>query len=580
MKNLYFMASVFLVSTSISGFSGKIWASEAPVEQQPPSTDTMSATLVETGEAPALDPEPQAASPETVSPTVVPPPPPPQSEESQAQLMVNHLKVLQEIKDRGGYKKEVPTINNIQLSDLLQTPTFQKIYYDLTGTPNLEKKTPDEIVRVVVEGMLQTIKNKIASLKAKDPTYTEGDRIFADMQKDFTKVVEEATALTLKAIREEVTMMKEGYEVFYHAHLPLLRLYYDMLSTIVGYFKIQKMDPLKVLRDKKVIDNEFPDIPTFLQDFSREFATYAASNGMPVLSDADPKFLGFSSGPDHLLWSKINAASVNLSLLGNQSKLGENTFYYFFNAFSHINSLDFLFEALLKKILVGKTDAEIKERVRQYVDLFQKHMERGGGNLLQIFVKSSAVKNMVYLSWPYGIPVWLDGNTKHLAVKDGRPNSPIPMLWVPPEGNIYDTGPQYLLPDPAVSLKLYRSNPEEFVKKFSPANAKLRLQTKKQIFDRQQARLVMDMSSISDPEKIKVDTYTRYQIPKGMEKNYYNKLNQMIDEDMNYFLRGYKGDDESKLGRLQKYILAGEQFKAEAAKEKAQEASAQGSGGE
>ncbi len=475
------------------------------------------------------------------------------------QLTTGHLEVLREIKDRANIKKEVVTINDIPIAKLEVTPTFRYILY---GLKNVDQKNinPDEIVSMAVREMLKTIQMKIKALKAKDSSYTEGDRIYADMQNDFERVVGSAVDLTLKAIREEVVMIVDNdYEVFYHAHLPTLRLYYDMLSSIVSYFKIQKIDYLKVIRDKQ-LTNEFVDIPSYLQTFNQQFEAYSDNKELPVFSDKDPKLLGFGSGPDHLLWAKINMISANLSLLGNRYKLGENTFYYFFNAFSHINSLDFLFESLLKKLLINKTDAEIKTRVQQYTLLFERYMAQGGGNLLQIFIKSPAVKKMTYFSWPYGIPVWLD-HTRHLAVINNSINSPLPMLWLPNESFIYETEQRrFMLPDPMVDLKLYRTNPEAFIAKYAPNGMVLNQKTKNQIYDRQQVRIVTNMALITDPNIMSIKAYTRYQIPEKINKIYEVKLHQMIKDDMEYYLNNSQGDKESSLGRLQRYISQGNQY--------------------
>lgn len=469
------------------------------------------------------------------------------------QLTTGHLEVLQAIKDRVNIQKEVVTINNIPMSKLEVTPTFKYIIYN---AKNLDKQNinADEVVTTAVQEMLKTIQRKIKSLKEKDPTYTEGDRIYADMQNDFERVVASAVNLTLKAIRKEVVMVADNnYEVFYHAHLPALRLYYDMLSEIVGYFKIQKIDYLKVIRDKQ-LTNEFIDIPNFLQTYKQQFENYSDSKELPIFSDKDPKLLGFGSGPDHLLWAKINMISANLSLLGNRLKLGENTFYYFFNAFSHINSLDFLFESLLKKILINKTDAEIKIRVQQYLTIFERYMERGGGNLLQIFIKSPSVKKMTYFSWPYGIPVWLD-HTRHLAVVNNSISSPLPMLWLPNDNFVYETAQRsFMLPDPTVDLKLYRTNPEAYITKYAPNGINLDQKTKYQIYDRQQVRIITNMALISDPNIMSIEAYTRYKIPEILKKNYEHMLHKMIKEDIDYYLQHSHGDKDSSLGRLQQYI--------------------------
>ena len=184
-------------------------------------------------------------------------------------------------------------------------------------------------------------------------------------------------------------------------------------------------------------------------------------------------------------------------------------------------------------------------------------MERGGGNLLQIFIKSPFVKKMTYFSWPYGIPVWLD-HTRHLAVTNNSINSPLPMLWLPDESFVYETEQRrFMLPDPTVDLKLYRTNPEAYIEKYVPKGMKLDQKTKDQIYDRQQVRIVTNMALITDPNVMSIEAYTRYTVPKKLKNHYEFILHKMIKEDVDYYLSNSKGDKESALGRLQHYINQG-----------------------
>jgi|GEM_PF-2811288 len=430
----------------------------------------------------------------------------------QAKEILAHIDVLKELKAKA--KEEYMNLDS-----------FEKEVYATQSGQHLKAYFPGKTVSEALEGMvhkeLKTLKGKIQGQKKRDPSFTEGDPILGMLESNYDKVYLESLAYAKRSIANEIKYGKDHY-VLYHAHMPDLGLYYDMLKEIKQILKIESFGTTNIFRE---MGADYTSIKKLLENYEENLREYSASKGKPLNATGPGSIMGFSEAPDHMIWAKNNMISANVSLFGNVGKLGENTFYYFLNSMSHISNVDFLVERLLKTVMPQATSAEVSQRLTQYKNVFEDHMRKGGGHLLQVFVKKEKIDEMAFASHPYGVPIWIDKKTNHFAMSRGKTT---------PLAKISADEKRYRLPKVSSYLDMYTKSPHKFSNMFSPVHKKRSPKQEYFYNDAAQVRLLMD------PQKLLDNTFviesTRNRVFNADVKAYQTEVRSLVLEDMSQYI--------------------------------------------
>ncbi len=451
-----------------------------------------------------------------------------EEEYMEAKFFVQYLDVLKELKGAisiRDFSKDPASFYKTQ------TGIYLKTFYD--------SENPEKALEQFANDMLGTILKKIENLKKNDPTYNEADGIYEELKHHYDRVYLELLALLRRCISKEMENQK-NYYVFYHAHMPELRLYYDMLRAFSSYLAISNVSNNPFRASSALL--KYKNIPEFLKLYEAELKAYAKTQHLEFVSkDTQNSTFGFGFGPDHITWAKIHLLSANLTLGGNRLKLGENTLYYFLNAFSHmsLDKIDFLLKTLLESFVEPQ---EVEKKLKRYKDLFQKYLSESQGNLVQIFIKKDKVERLAFPSWPFGIPIYIERKSKRVAVNSLNAGWPAPYIASHPRSLRLVSSSDY--------MKEFTIAPEKFIENY----AFRALKGRKNVIDFAQVRLIMDPASFVDSSTVKTVCYTRNRISPAMLDKYYKGLDEFVREDMSSFVKKTNLGDDNILSRLLKYL--------------------------
>jgi len=430
----------------------------------------------------------------------------------QAKEILAHIDVLKELKAKA--KEEYMNLD-----------AFAKEVYATQSGQHLKAYFPNSTVSEALEGMvhkeLKTLKGKILGQKKRDPSFTEGDPILSMLESNYDKVYLESLGYAKRSIANEIKYGKDYY-VLYHAHMPDLGLYYDMLKEIKQVLKIESFGTTNIFRE---MGADYSSMKKLLKDYEENLKEFTKTRNEPLNATGPGSIMGFSQAPDHMIWAKNSMVSANISLFGNVGKLGENTFYYFLNSMSHISNVDFLIERLLKTIMPQATTDEVAHRLTQYKNVFENHMRKGGGHLLQVFVKKEKIDEMAFASHAYGVPIWIDKKTNHFAMSRGKTT---------PLAKISADEKKYRLPKVSSYIDMYTKSPYKFSNMFSPVHKKKSPKQEYFYNDAAQVRLLMD------PQKLLDNTFviesTRNRVFDADLKAYQTELTTLALEDMSKYI--------------------------------------------
>lgn len=440
----------------------------------------------------------------------------------QAKEILAHIDVLKELKAKA---KE----------EHMDLDAFAKEVYATQSGQHLKAYFPNSTVSAALEGMihkeLKTIKGKILGQKKRNPSFTEGDSILSMLESNYDKVYLESLGYAKRSIANEIKYGKDFYAL-YHAHMPDLGLYYDMLKEIKQILKIESFGTTNVFRE---MGTDSSSIKKLLKQYEDNLKELTQAKNKPLNATGPGSIMGFPEAPDHMIWAKNNMVSANISLFGNVGKLGENTFYYFLNSMSHISNVDFLIERLLKTVMPQATNEEIGRRLTQYKNVFENHMRKGGGHLLQVFVKKEKIDEMAFASHAYGVPIWIDKKTNHFAMGKGK-NLPLAQISADEK--------KYRLPKVSSYIDMYTKSPYKFSNMFSPVHRKKNSKQEYSYNDAAQVRLIMN------PQKLLDNTFviesTRNRIFDMDLKAYQRELKTLAIEDMSKYITHVQHDKSDK----------------------------------
>lgn len=200
-----------------------------------------------------------------------------------------------------------------------------------------------------------------------------------DPNMSYDKTEEEKTVIIemFKKIILEEEKQTDAY-VFYNGYSSAIDLLYDFVTILYNYFTIENRKSVERMRFEQIIK-----MYSSVQELIMEFK----------LMEEEPAVIDW-------LFSS-HASSFNIGILGNIENPGEASIDYFIKN----SSMQFK-NKLLKNVRGLCNKLGLSWPIdKSPLTIFLDRYESLGGKLKQIFIRSSTIDNVVYLSRAFGLPL-------------------------------------------------------------------------------------------------------------------------------------------------------------------------------